>query len=397
MSNAFGYTNPHPSNTRTTSLGGEARADELQTLYEEHPTLGSTLSPQIVSEMESLTFTLGDLLWEVSMELDRSSNMLLNHFSNDLIILIDRVRDGDGRSAARSARSIYEALVSFADVIRFPEAAERYLRHSSVTDNLLDQRRPGSAYLRAREARSEGRRFARAAKRSAKSLRDSLDLFGSSFRSRWSKDSLFQMAVRNGLGDEYDGYRILSGVMHATSGALSGTRKARDEIVVNRLGTDLHLSALAYIEGLRWGREFVQRLSGHLSAKPNFGNLIDTLDFLLSAYPEVLSASRKLDRTIWPETLPPPAIAVLVVYASGERWFIHDPQRGSLAAARPPEQIPQEVELIRERARVSGFDGGGGRPISAAFPDLTLESKPGARSFPAASLLMPSDLDHIHL
>lgn len=394
MNNAFGRTNLHPSNTRATSLGGEARADELQKPFEKHQALSSLLNPNLVSEIESIPFKLGDLLWEVSMTLEPSPNMLLNHFSNDLVILLDRVLDGDGRSAARSARSIYEELVSFAEVIRSPEASERYALHSSVTDKLLNQRRPGTPYLHAREARSEGKKFARTARRSAKSLRDSLNRFGPGFKNRWSKDSLLRMAARNGLSEEYDGYRILSGVMHANSGALSGTRAARDGFVINRLGADLRLSALSYVEGLHWGREFIKRLSDQVSMETQSKNLVDTLELLLSAYPEVLAASRRLDRNVWPKSLPPPTLAVLAVYASGERWLIHEPRSESLTIALPPERLPPGIDQIRERARASGFDGGGGRPISAVFPDLTLEAKPGAKPFPAASLLVAADSNY---
>ena len=89
--------------------------------------------------------------------------------------------------------------------------------HEAVTADLLSRRRPGLELLTRSSGRAEGRRLRDRARRMRPTLDSAITRFGSGFRRNWSADNLYAAAERHGLADEYDGYRILSGVMHGTS------------------------------------------------------------------------------------------------------------------------------------------------------------------------------------
>ena len=73
-------------------------------------------------------------------------------------ILLGQIEQGDGRSAARAARAIFEEVVTFAEVENSSGAAAvRYAEHALVTSELLEVRRPGVRLLPRNEAREKRR------------------------------------------------------------------------------------------------------------------------------------------------------------------------------------------------------------------------------------------------
>ncbi len=87
---------------------------------------------------------------------NRSAAVVGNHAFNDLGSFMDCLLSGDGRSAARASRSLYEHLVNYCEVMSSPKAAERYLDHKIVTVNLLGDLTHGLRYLRGTAHKERG-------------------------------------------------------------------------------------------------------------------------------------------------------------------------------------------------------------------------------------------------
>lgn len=373
--------------------GVEHRADSATTPFEWAADVAAALPPELVESVHHLLLHLGHALAEWHRALDVAPNMVLNHFTNDARILLLRVLDGDGRSAARAARAIFEELVTWVEVSSSPVAAERYTMHEAVTADLLSRRRPGLDLLTQSAGRAEARRLRDRAKKLRPTLDSAIKRFGSGFRRNWSADTLFAAAERHGLADEYDGYRILSGVMHGSSGVLLGTRRTRGDDVVHRLGPDFELSGLAYIEGLRWVRMFLERLPSAERAPWDDIELLDRVDALIAGYPAVLSTLREIDKSTWPAAAMPAPVAVMAFYPRGvERWYRYDPRYDTLTLADAPVPEPPNLEGLRARAATYDPSLFHGRPMTAVVLHATVEPRAGAKPFPAPSIFVPKDV-----
>ncbi len=390
MASAFG----NPSGTmRLDAEGVERRADSPSSPFEEAADVAASLPPELVELAYQFLLHLGHALSEWHGTLDEAPKMVLNHFTNDVRILLIRVLDGDGRSAARAARAIFEELVTLAEVSSDSVAAERYKMHEAVTADLLARRRPGLELLSESAGRAEGRRLRDRAKRLRPTLDAAVNKFGSTFRRNWSAGNLHDTAKRHGLADEYDGYRILSGVMHGTSGALLGTRRTVRGEVVHRLGPDFELCALAYIEGLRWVRMFLERIPSAERAPWDDIGLSDKVDALIAAYPTLFSTLREIDKRTWPEMAMPAPAAVLAFYPRGvERWYRYDPRYDTLTLADAPVPEPPNLEALRARAITYDPSLFHGRPMTAVVLHTTVQPHPGAKPFQAASIFVPKDV-----
>lgn len=200
--------------------GREIRADEWATPFQWQPSLDGLLGHEVVERLDNYLYRLGYALGTWHRESTGALGMLINHFSNDVVILLHQVRLGDGRSAARAARAIYEEAVTYAELKSNSESAVRYEAHAAVTADLMNTRRPGFELLGRKDRERESERLRRAARRTSSGLRAALTAYGSKFKRQWSSDSLRGLATRHGLEYDYDGYRLLSGVMHATSGSV---------------------------------------------------------------------------------------------------------------------------------------------------------------------------------
>lgn len=115
--------------------------------------------------------------------MDVAAAIVGNHAFNDFDGFIDSLFSGDGRSAARVSRSLYEHLVNYCEVMSSKNAAERYLAHRAVTADLLGDRTQGLPYLKGAQQKRERSRLAKLKRDSLKDLKSALAKFRQSLPS----------------------------------------------------------------------------------------------------------------------------------------------------------------------------------------------------------------------
>ena len=314
---------------------------------------------------------------------------------NDVIALVRHVDRFDGRSAAHAARALFEHLINMCDVHSSGvNTAERYAAHRHVTEDQVSRRRWYLRLLDPKARRREGDRLARLGKRAATPLAAALATYGPSFARGWAQGSLRDRADAYDLGEGYEGYRILSGVIHGSSGALAGVVKSVHGFDVHRIGYDLDLAATAYAEGLLSFYNFADHLV-QATGRPEAEEIKGRTGNLLLRLQEVREALRRVDLTLWPTAPPPPPIAVVALYPSGRRrWYLYDPGDESIIVADPPNQPPDEAQaraVVEIEARAIGYDAAawGGRPLTVMVEGVRVTPRRGARPSPAASVLVP--------
>lgn len=323
-----------------------------------------------------------------------AQGMVVNHATNDVLILLRAVADGDGRTAARTARAMFEHLVHGKEVVSSEERATQYEDHRHVTADQLARARIGLRRLPGPARRREGRRLADLGRRAQGPLRQALDRYGTAFGRGWTAGtSVYALAERHDLVAGYESYRILSGVMHGSAGALLGTRREKGGSTTHRLGMDLQLAPLAFHEGVAWWRALLDELP-ETSVHPDWGiGLIEATDSLMEGYAEVFGACRRLDNRLWPTGgAQPKRIAVLALYPQDRiRWFLHDIPAGLLRPAKlvgePPQQLDEVIGRMRPLVATSG-----GRPATAVMVNVRVEPVEGRRPVHESQLLVPWDV-----
>ena len=313
---------------------------------------------------------------------------------NDVSALMRHVDHCDGRSAAWAARALFEHLVNALDVHASAAAGERYLRHRHVTDDRVSRRRWYFQLLGRKSQRRERERLTRPGKRAAGPLAKAIAQYGSSFARGWASDSLRDRAAKHALADGYEGYRILSGVIHGSSGATAGIVKRVCDVEVHRIGLDLDLAATAYAEGLRAFYEYAEHLV-QVTGRPEAEEIRDRTANLLWRLEDVRGTLGRIDRCLWPKTPAPPPLAVLAVYPTGrQRWYLYRPQDESITLANAPRQpLPagqaQSVADLVEWAKDYRPGEYGGRPMSIVLAGVRVHPRRDAQPYPAGSVLVP--------
>lgn len=374
--------------------GVEVRSDEFPDPYEWYQPPSTLWGPDFDHFLRAYPALVIDAVTQWHETLGGAEGMIVNHATNDVLILLHAVGDGDGRTAARTARAMFEHLVHYKEVSSSEEKAAQYEDHQHVTADQLARARIGLRRLRGKVRKQEGQRLAALGRRAERPLRQALERYGASFKRGWTAGtSVHSLAERHDLMPGYESYRILSGVMHGSAGALSGTRREKGAQVTHRLGMDLQLAPLAFHEGVEWWRALLDDLP-ETAAHPDWGlGLREGTDLLLTGYAEVHSACRRLDNRMWPTGgASPKRVAVLALYPQDKvRWFLHDIPAGLLRPAKlvgePPETMDEIVAVMRPQVGTAG-----GRPATAAMANVLVEPIEGRRPVHEAQLLLPSDV-----
>lgn len=326
-----------------------------------------------------------------------AESRILTAAVNDVIALVGHVDRFDGRSAAHAARALFEHLVNMLDVYGSKvNTAERYASHRHVTEDQVSRRRWYLELLDRKARKHENDRLTRLEKKAAAPLAATLAAYGPSFARGWARGTLKERADAHGLADLYEGYRILSGVIHGSSGALAGIVKQMRGVDVHRIGLDLDLAATAYAEGLLSFYNFADHLV-RVTARPEAEEIKGRTGNLLFRLQEVREALRGVDLTLWPTAPPPPLTTVLALYPSGgRRWYLHNPQDESIIVADPPAEPldpaqARAIEEVEEMAKQYDPTEWGGRPMTVMLEGVQVSPKRGARRAPAASVLVPPE------
>ena len=249
------------TNTVLRADGVEVRADEFEARWTAHFGLEEELPAEVIAGLDSYPFTVGDAVGSWHEQLAGDAGVIVNHSTNDLLILLRSVSAGDGRTAARTARVMFEHLVHYKEVKSNPAKAAQYLEHEHVTAVQVAERKIGLRLLRGRARKVEHDRLRRLETRSRGKMDAALRSYGTRFKSGWTAgETLFDLARRHGLESDYDTYRILSGVMHGSAGSVLGTRRKKGERVTHRLGPDYQLVPVAFLSGMSWWRLLLDEL-----------------------------------------------------------------------------------------------------------------------------------------
>jgi len=374
-------------------FGAEARADEFRSVLEERPDLLAELDQDVAARLQAYPVVVAmELTGGYQVGLSPEATIVLNHAVNDLLDLFSAVHDCAGRAAARAARALFEHLVNLIDVISDVTYRERYIAHSHVTAALIARHAAGMDLLKGKQRRRERERLRRMEARSQRPLAEAIATYGGSFRRQWHPLSLRDRAEKHGLGRGYEAYQILSGVLHGNSGSLLGTRRETQAGSIHRSGPDLELTGLALVEGLETIREFAVRM-GHAASSFDSSLVVEATDDVLKDWPVVLDHLRRLDRKLWPSTPPPTPVAVLAIYPSGRRWYIHDRRTDELFLAEAPEEgLTPEMEADVSQLVKLHPPRSGERPTTIAMLGVTLRRRPRVRPVHAAAILVPPEL-----
>jgi hypothetical protein len=321
---------------------------------------------------------------------DGAATMVLTAATNDALALLRHVEELDGRSAAHAARTLFEHAVTIHDLYEpnGPNLPQRYEDHRHVTRSLVAKRRWWLTLLPAKQRRREEIRLD-LMQREADTELASLP-YPSEFRRQWHEGNLYDRATRHRLADGYDGYRILSSVIHGSAGGLGGIMRKIDGADVHRTGMDLDLAATAYAEGLWSWREFVRKIyteTGRDAAK----TLVDMADDLLACHPQVRETLAAIDKRLWPKDAPIRPEALLAVYGQGRklRWFLADHRTRSAIRAHPPEGDVPNLDFVLKEARTFDHDAFGGRPMTVWCPGVNVVPISGAKPFPLTQIAVP--------
>lgn len=292
---------------------------------------------------------------------DRLSNSaqryILTVAANDSLSLINHVDHLDGRSAATSARMLLEHLVNFHDVTSSQDnTAERFLGHRHVAGEQLSRRRWHIDHLGKKAAKKESNRLDGLGNRSRRALKTLHKTYGGRFKFQWATGNLETRSTRYGLTQEYEGYRILSSIIHGSSGGMKGLVKELQQGQIHRIGKDVQLVPFAFEEGLR---NFVQLCR----VLQDVTNSVEADELEQQSYwvvtqrlQEVREVASKWDRKMWPKNSPlPPYIPSVVIWQSGKhKWAVHDVRTEMMIWAEPLGE-PPDLTAAKQQVKAEGI------------------------------------------
>lgn len=369
-------------------VGTKVPADEL---------IDAELSDTTRDILEELMILPAYLSGHVLSGVREAERAIVLAFVNDFPNVIDGVLTGDGRGAALRARLIFEHLVNLCTVLKAEDLAQQYLDHGLISRRRIAKRAGGLPHLKGKQRKQEERKVRQVLENSKRRCDQLVSKYGNWFQTRWDKTPIKDRAKEFGLSDLYEGYGILSGVVHGDVGSLAGVFNVRGTETTMRIGGDLRLADLAYVEGLECAREFLSRMRtqaevGHWA----FEKMLECVEYALAAHGEVKTALRKADAKIWPKEFMPGPIAICALFRNGNRWYFHEPKMGTVLPAEPPvldDFQEQTLTKLRDEHLLDyDWEWFRGRPMSVAFAGITLTPTPNARPVPATAILIPPEL-----
>ena len=348
------------------------------------------LTEQQQIEIENFPAALTHLVGGISTLLENEAcRLIFTAAINDVMHLVERGYRLDGRSAAYSARSLFEHVINFLDVTKSPvNNSERYTDHRYITQQQIANHREALALLSSKERKEEAKQLNRLASRVAPQVKKAIEDYGTSFKRQWAEGSLYDRAKAHDMEDGYAGYRILSSVIHGSSGSLAGITRVIDDVEVHRTGPDLELASLAWIEGLSAFLNLADQLvsiTGTWEAKQLQGRTENLIFF----WPKVREELRRIDKQFWPKEPPIGFLAVVAFYPGGRRWYQYDTLAGTAIRAEPPAQEP-DLSQLQERYKSYHSEDFGGRPMTAIVEGISVQPVANQESFPASSIMPPS-------
>jgi hypothetical protein len=238
---------------------------------------------------------------------------------------------GRGRPAIKSARTLFELLVTAKDIVDGSwTMADRYDRHRWVVwrdlADLEDRTHRGHLSRQQAHARKVKRRDVD--RNAATALTD----YGSGFRRSWHPETLRDRADSHGLSDDYEWYRLASAVLHGSAGGIIGTYiRVQGGPQLHRTGSAIGLAPDALTFGLRWARMAFEALT------PALGDITEAMMAAMSRVEALVPlferAASDWDRELWRLLEPTKIEAFVLVTRWGKpRWYL---RAGSTEWVRP--------------------------------------------------------------
>lgn len=330
---------------------------------------------------------------------DHAASLVFSAATNDVLAVVRHSNELDGRSAALRARILFEHLINMCDLLETGDNdSARYLAHKWVVLSDIAGRRAHLQVLEGKEHSKEVTRLDRLKRRSAPRVTAAIDKYGNGFKRGWARGTLRDRATRYALEDEYVGYKILSSVVHGSSGSLFGINRELSGRAVHRTGFDLELVAPAWWEGITAYHELSARLNSKVPAW-ELEQLMQACESLLRSWPNVKSALQKIDATIWPSLegagpagVAESPIAAVRLFPTKVRWYYYRPSDDTVIAAHDPDPSEAISRItVGLRAVFETFAGGKyaeGSPL-IPLPAVKVIPKNGAQAQRAAPIFVP--------
>lgn len=348
------------------------------------------LPEAILNEVLDFPPAVTHLVASIYSELENhAQKLILTAAVNDVVSLVTRAYALDGRSAAYSARALFEHLINFRDVCASTvNTPDRYTDHKYITQKRVAEHRGALELLPASEQKRERKRLDKLAEATRYRAGVALGKYGTTFSRQWAQGSLFDRAKQYDVEDGYEGYRILSSVIHGSSGAMSGVTRIIDGRHVHRTGPDLELASMAWLEGLSAFYRITEMLADRTGAW-EAEELRDRTENLVFFWPEVRAELRRVDERLWPKSAPLGSVAVVAFYPGGRRkWYLYSPAEETLTLADPPDVEP-DLTGLDEAVSTYSPEEFNGRPLTAVHVGVKVRPRRGQHPFPASSIMVP--------
>lgn len=183
----------------------------------------------------------------------------LNDF-NDL--LFDAV-SGRGRSALRSARTVFEHLLNLI-ALREPSLRTRFMCHSLVGTELVAAWNPIEPFLSGKRLKASRHRQKKLLRDSRKEREEAIAEYGNGFRRQWHPETVRDRAVAAQLEREYEFFRAASAAVHGAASAMEDAYWIVDGDPVIRVGPSVVMCPSALAAGLLFMKKFFSELHAEL-------------------------------------------------------------------------------------------------------------------------------------
>lgn len=368
------------------------------TPFGDSPDLWERLSQIQRERFQQLPWLLAAAVTLVPASVSEPERIVLTQAFNDTQILIDQALGCDGRSAARTARSLFEHLVNWHTVSTEPDAAARFHAGLLVTQAKLVDLEPGVGLMPKNRARSERVRLSHVRRRNRRALSRAIAehrlrrAYGS-LRSGFSH-TVKVRAEAAGLLEHYERYSVLSAVVHGDAGGMLGLHKKVMGEIVHRVGNDVELARLSHLWGVEWLSALYDSVATSHTA-PAVRELAAYCDTLLKEWPDLEGLLRELDAELWPGHAPPRPTAIAALYGGPGsvkilRWFLYVPSFQGVIRADPPDGIRLSPEIYSALETKANSDRRRpDRPVRVALNNVTVTPREGSPWHPASLVLTP--------
>src|SRR5215510_5236460 len=244
---------------------------------------------------------------------------VVNQLNNDVTDLVQDAICGRGRPAIRTARSLFDHLLTVRDVTSAATLAERYECHRWVVWH--DATELAERTHRGNLTRSEAHRRRLNRREIGPEARAALAAYGRGFRREWATADR-RARAGTGLADDYEWYRLASAILHGSAGGVLGTyAEFRNGPHIHRTGSAFTLCPDALEWGLRWARLAYDALAPEVGAITRA--MTDAIAEVEALTPEFRRLIEEHDRTLW-TTNPTHLEAFVLVtrWPTPRQWYL---------------------------------------------------------------------------